>query len=240
MMWLTEREYDSQPAKRYSTIKKWLTYITLFIAGLAMAIDLVTVVYYFIDGQEMTVAFSMKIVAVLVVTLGVFIYYISEIREKLNQRLRRMWLVITTVVVVLSIVWGFAVLGSPRSQRLIKYDTQKVNDLVNISNQVSNQYSTTGILPATLSEMLPNYYVPTDPQTRKPYEYARTGDRTYNICADFNKESQDVVDNGYQYYLKDKGTWVHPEGRYCFAKVVDYPANPGYPRPISTPPQEYI
>src|SRR5438128_2154359 len=40
LMWLMEKSYLAEPEKRNLGVKRWLTYITLFIAGLAMAIDL--------------------------------------------------------------------------------------------------------------------------------------------------------------------------------------------------------
>ncbi|MGH7250038.1 MAG: DUF5671 domain-containing protein, partial [Minisyncoccia bacterium] len=52
LMWLLGKDYKIHPEKQNSGIHKWLTYITLFIAGLTIAIDLITVLYYFLDGQE--------------------------------------------------------------------------------------------------------------------------------------------------------------------------------------------
>ncbi len=42
---------------------------------------------------------------------------------------------------VKSIIWGFSVLGSPHTQRLIKYDEQKINDLQYINSQIQSYYS---------------------------------------------------------------------------------------------------
>src|SRR3989344_1976499 len=54
LMWLLEREYRINPEKQSAGIHKWLTYITLFLAGITIAVDLITVLYFFIDGQELT------------------------------------------------------------------------------------------------------------------------------------------------------------------------------------------
>ena len=192
LMWLLERSYKVEPEKRQVAIKRWLTFITLFVAGIALAIDLVTVLYHFIDGQDLTASFLLKVLSVFVVTLGVFLYYLSDIRGKLTSASRRIWLVVAVVVMVASVVWGFAVLGSPATQRLYKYDEQKSNDLSNINSEIMNSYSQKGALPEKLADMS-GYYIPVvDSQTGQPYTYEKTGDLTYKLCAEFNKATLGV------------------------------------------------
>ncbi len=228
LMWALEKSYKENEEKRQLGVRRWLTYITLFVSGLVLAGDLVTVLYYFIDGQELTIGFLLKVLSVLVVTAGVFTYYISDIRNKLNGNSRKTWAIIATVIILGSIIWGFSVLGSPRTQRLYKYDEQKTNDLTNIQNEINNYYSQEGNLPATLDELNKNYYSNhADPQSQKSYEYAPTSQNKYNICADFNKDSKQ---SGYgQTY--PQGSWTHPAGRYCFAQTIN-PNTYAKPMPV--------
>lgn len=238
LMWLLEREYRTNPEKQSSGVHKWLTYITLFIAGLTIAIDLITVLYYFIDGQELTIGFLLKVLVILIITSSIFIYYISDIRGKLTQRSRMFWRVVAGVIVIGSIVWGFSVLGSPRTQQLLKYDEQKINDLQNLNNQVTSFYSNKGVLPKTVEEIMSyqnNYYPPkVDSQTQKSYEYVKTTDTTYNLCAEFNKATKD---NGNMaipsYYPYGTTSWTHPAGHYCFAETINPNAYP-YSKPVPT------
>lgn len=227
LSWLLEKQYLMEPERKNSTIRKWLTYITLFIAGLVLAGDLITVLYYFIDGQELTVGFLLKVLSVLVVTLGVFMYYISDIRGKLNSNSRKIWTGATVLVILATIVWGFSVLGSPATQRQYKYDEQKVNGLSEINNQITNYYATKGLLPKTLSEVADgNYYVPQlDPQSQKSYEYEKTGNITYNLCAEFNKASneEEKMTAPRLSYPQYGGviSWNHPAGHYCFNETIN-------------------
>src|SRR3989344_3324605 len=151
LMWLLEKEYKIYPEKQSTGIHKWLTYITLFLAGVAIAVDLITVLYYFIDGQELTTGFLLKIFVLLIIAGGIFSYYLSDILGKLTSKLRMIYRIIAFVIVVGSIIWGFSVLGSPRTQRLLKYDEQKISDLQNINNEITNYYSTQGTLPVDLT-----------------------------------------------------------------------------------------
>ncbi|KND50180.1 MAG: hypothetical protein AB198_01845 [Parcubacteria bacterium C7867-003] len=217
LMWLISKDYALDPERKNGGVHRWLTYLTLFIAGITIAVDLITVLYYFIDGQELTTGFLLKVLALLIIAVGVFAYYISDIRGKLTSKSRMMWRVFATVLVLGSIVWGFSVLGSPRTQRLYKYDAQKVNDLQNLRGQVEAYYGTNSKLPDTLQELskinFGNAIV--DLQTNKPYEYSKTGALTYSLCAEFNKDSKDSVSSQpYPYYTEI--SWTHPAGRHCF------------------------
>jgi hypothetical protein len=233
LMWLLERDYTKEPEKRFVGLRKWLTYITLFVAGFATAGDLVTVLYYFIDGREMTAGFIMKVLSVLVVALAVFFYYIYDVMGKLNGTSRKVWVGVSILIILGSVVWGFSVLGSPRTQQLLKYDEQKVSDLQNINNQVTNYYADKGTLPNTLEEMANgNYYITqVDQQKQKPYDYKKTDEITYNLCAEFNKASPDTIGSNMYTSPVSYSSWNHPAGYHCFVETI----NPNmYSKPIPT------
>lgn len=227
LMWLLEKGYSSEPEKRNLPVRRWLSYITLFIAGLVLAGDLVTVIYYWIDGQELTAGFLLKALSVLVVIFVAFMYYISDIRAKLTSVSRKVWLGVAVVIILGSIIWGFSVLGSPRTQRLIKYDTQKVSDLRNIQYQVINYWQMKAKLPtdlAALNDSISGYMSPTDPQTQQAYTYKVTGVKGFQLCADFNLTSKV---NGINSYMDVKPigygseNWNHEKGEKCFDRTID-------------------
>ncbi|OGI68405.1 hypothetical protein A2738_00760 [Candidatus Nomurabacteria bacterium RIFCSPHIGHO2_01_FULL_42_15] len=239
LMWFLERQYRVEGEMQNSVIHKGLTYLTLFISGCVVAGDLITVVYYFIDGQELTTGFLLKVAVLLVIFSSLFIYYISDLRKKLTKNSRMAWRVIAGIIVIGSIVWGFSVLGSPRTQRLIKYDEQKVSYLQNLDGQIENFYSTKGVLPNTIDEVNTyNQYYPNkvDPQTGKPYEYQKTSETTYNLCAEFNKSSNNEESNGKTMTapIRDpynSRSWVHPAGHYCFEQTIN-PDTYRYTKPV--------
>ena len=233
LMWLLEKDYRIFPEKQSSGIHRWFTYITLFLSGLAIAIDLITVLYYFLDGQELTAGFLLKVLVLLVVAGSIFAYYVSDVLGRLTSQSRKIWRIVAGVIVLGSIITGFAVLGSPATQSLYKYDEQKVNDLMTINSEIVNYYDTKGVLPRTLADLTASaYYINvTDSQTGKPYEYESTGENTYNICAVFNKSSKDKNNISQPEVLYQYGgvSWSHPEGRHCFQQTV----NPNiYSKPV--------
>ena len=226
LSWLLGKDFVTMPAKKNLGVHKWLTYITLFLAGLGFAGDLVSVLYYFIDGQELTTGFLLKALVVLVISGLIFYYYISDIRRVLSSKEKMIWRIIACVVVAGSIVWGFSVLGSPRTQQLLKYDEQKVNDLQNINSQIQNFYQLKNKLPATLNDVIGinGYYgtLPVDEQTGQAYEYRITSSGKYELCANFNLESPDTTNPSFARVpgaLDTLYTWEHSSGHYCFTRI---------------------
>lgn len=226
LMWLMGKEYLVEPERQTQGIHRWLTYITLFISGLAIAGDLITVLYYFIDGQELTTGFLLKILVLFIIATSVFLYYISDVRGKLTPKSRMVWRIVSGVIILGSIIWGFTVLGSPRTQRLYKYDEQKVMDLQTLSSLVENYYQIQKTLPNSIEDsqkvMNSSYYqVATDPQTHQPYEYEKTGKTTYNLCAEFNKASPEATSPNI--YARPIGyqSWIHPAGHFCFNQTIN-------------------
>ena len=245
LMWQLEKIYLDEPQSRMTGVHKWLSYITLFLAGITSAVDLITVLYYYLDGQELTTGFLLKVLVVFVVAIGLFIYYISDARGRLTSGGRKVWRLVSTSIIIGSIVWGFSVLGSPRSQRLIKYDEQKINDLQNINGLITNYWQLQKTVPSSLEEsknVLNNsYYIePVDPQSQKPYEYKKTSSTTYELCATFNKASNDktnlrarpYIDTPYPY----GSMWSHPAGHYCFFQNINQQNNKGSNIPVPVMP----
>ena len=234
---LLRRGYVADPSRKEYPVRKWLIYITLFIAGAVLAGDLVTLIYFFLDGQELTTGFILKILSVLVVTGAIFGYYMDDLKDRLTNTRRNIWRIVAAVLVLGSIVAGFSVLGTPSSQRMLRYDSQKVSDLQSIQWQVVNYWQQKGVLPATLAELqdpISGFMIPTDPQTRVPYEYQKTGILSFNLCAEFNKQAQIVNGSVARIaYPEPMGklneSWQHEAGRQCFERTIDpelYPVRP--------------
>jgi hypothetical protein len=229
------KSYIENPAKKELAIRKWLTYITLFVAGLALAGDLVTVIYKFLDGQDLTAAFFLKALIVLIVTGAIFWFYIQDIRDRVSSKNRKVWSIIVGVIILAFIITGFGVLGSPKTQRLIRYDKQKITDLQNIQWQVISYWQINGMLPTSLSDITasqPYNETPTDPQTKTTYEYNKTDTMNFELCAQFNKEdtatqnkygsdiAMPTVMGGKSDYLQNSN-WNHGIGHQCFTRVID-------------------
>ncbi len=82
-LWLSVRigrELADQPVKRQSAVRRWLTYLTLFVSAVTLIIDLITLVDSMLGG-ELTVRFVLKVVIVALIAGTAFGYYLRDLRQ---------------------------------------------------------------------------------------------------------------------------------------------------------------
>jgi hypothetical protein len=74
------RTLREQPVKRLSAVRRWLTYLTLFLAAVILIGDLITLVYQLLGGS-LTIRFVLKVLVVGVIAAAVFGYYLWDLRR---------------------------------------------------------------------------------------------------------------------------------------------------------------
>ena len=242
LSWLLRRSYETDPQLREGWVRRWLAYITLFVAGAVVAGDLITVIYMYLDGQELTAGFLLKVLTLLVVAGGVFLYYLRDIRNVVSQRERRLWRSVSFGLVLVSIILGFVVIGSPADQRAYRLDNERISDLQNIQWQIVNHWQQKGVMPQrleNLSDPLKNNNLPVDPETGEAYTYTRKGNLSFDLCAGFRRDSAHMTPMGYSMMgpryeaydmmIPEGENWQHPAGKHCFERAIDpelYPVRP--------------
>lgn len=230
-----KKDIDENPEKRELKIRKWLLYLTVFVAALVIIGDLVTLINTFLNG-ELTKRFILKILAIFFIAGSIFSYYFSELRE-LRTRGKEVldwvgvykWVVV--VVVILAIGFGFYVAGSPQNQRTVRFDERRTQDLSSLQNQVVNYWQKKNELPKTLDQMANDILgitIPRDPKTGAPYEYKVVGSLKFELCAMFETSSLDqnifgpkAVPARYPYPGNEIQTWQHKAERTCFERTID-------------------
>ncbi len=242
-------------------IRKWMIYVILFLSSLVVAIDLVTLVKYFVSG-EITNRFIFKVIAVLLVAVFVGVHYMFELRgrEKFFGISVALGSSIKATIWVALLVWfSFCVMGSPMEQRSLRLDDRRIQDLQSIQWSVINFYQQKEHLPATLSDLsnpISGSTLPVEPEFEKGkvYEYSVKDEAklTFELCADFAlpmpkgwqeysygkggivpmMEGRDMAVSSYPY--PGGGTnesWDHEAGRTCFERTIDRDIYPPYPNP---------
>jgi hypothetical protein len=76
---LISRAIRSDPSKRGSKVRRWLTYLTLFVAGGVLVGDFTSLVYSLLGG-ETTVRFVLKVLTIAVIAGTIFGYYLWDLR----------------------------------------------------------------------------------------------------------------------------------------------------------------
>lgn len=221
---ILHRESAEHPEKLSSGVRRWLTYLTLFVTACTISGDLITLLFYLLQG-ELTVRFILKVLAVLVLSGIPFLYYLRTMKldhkSYATSPIHKRYLSIATVITLVAVLWGLMTVGSPLKGRMERLDEQRVSDLRLIQNEMLNYvYGATRYdggtatslpkpLPETLDELAKNSSYEkirtTDPQTGDLYEYLPNG-TSYSLCANFSL----ALDQRYDIF------WNHSAGRHCF------------------------
>lgn len=234
LMRIIRNDIVKMPEKSDIWVRRWALYLTVFIAGLTVATDLVTLIYYFLDG-EVTMRFALKVLIVLLVAGAGLMHFLADIWGYWLQYPKRALYVSYAValLVVVTIASGFLIIGSPMDARLYKLDEQKVSDLQNIQWQVVNFYQQKGRVPTSLQELvdpISGWTIPVDPETGEQYSYKADG-MAFQVCATFNKDSRADVSGVTRPVpvVKEPGIdgdlamspWNHGPGVMCFDRAID-------------------
>lgn len=230
LIWLANKDLKLNPEKKDIWVRRWMIFLTLFIAGLTIAIDLATLIYRFLGAEDLTLRFFLKVFFVLAVAITIFRSTLYDLRRTTfdHDKKANISTYIVSAVVIFAIVFGIITIGSPGTQRAKKLDQQRISDLMNIQNEiVYSQWQKIGDIPTNLDSLkdpISNYIVPTDPETKQNYEYRKISKNSFELCANFkteNKTNTDtsaaVIKNSYL----DNENWQHDSGRYCFTRTID-------------------
>jgi hypothetical protein len=137
-------------------------------------------------------------------------------------------------VLLVSIVSGFFIAGTPAEQRAVRLDERRINDLWSMQSSVVSYAESKGDLPANLTTLTAwSGELPTDPDTDSAYDYTKTGRTTFELCATFG--SDQVNDELTEYFgttyptkhvtqLVGGSSWKHPAGYHCFAREIEFAA----------------
>lgn len=235
LMQVIRRDIARDPSRGETWVRRWAIILTLFVAGVAIAIDLITLLTTFLNGEELTTAFLLKALVILLVAGGVFMHFSADLKgywERFPER-RNYVRIGVGVLALSSIIAGFFIVGTPAAARLARLDAQKVMHLQEIGSRVTNYWQAKRKLPASLAELsdpLTFGPVPTDPQSGEPYTYQVTGALSFKLCAIFNAENrvtQPYPESPTVVLMRIGGkgmgqdNWRHASGEVCFDRTID-------------------
>lgn len=214
-------------------VRRWALFLTVFVAGATVIVDLIVLLTTFLSGEALTAAFILKVLVVLLVAGGAFLHFMADLRGYWNVNPAKAksvnWGV--AAVVLVAIIAGFFIVGTPQDARMYRFDQQKVNDLMSIQWQIINYYQQEGELPETLTDLrdpLTGFVLPTDPQTGESYGYESLQNLTFELCAEFNREShglggetpKPMFDRSFAPGFENEN-WQHGTGEACFERTID-------------------
>lgn len=222
------KETKEFPEVKDSGIRKWLIYLTLFVSAVTMVIYLIRLVFNFYGG-ELTLPFFLKVMVVIVLTAIVFVYYLMDLSNRIHKP--RIFAYVSSFFVLLTILLGFFLVGSPAQQRQVRFDLERENSLSEIQWQIVNFWQYKGALPENLLDLndgLTGYFVSVDPETQENYEYKVLSDLSFELCANFSTSNVDSYPDTTREVkpfassgLAGSNSWAHGTGRICFERTID-------------------
>lgn len=122
--------------------------------------------------------------------------------------MRKVVIIVAVMLVLGALGGGFYLIGPPSEERARRFDLRRELDLQRLRLAADLYWTRNKRLPLTLEELAKEAgtdIYSRDPQTGQPYSYTVKGDDTYELCAEFARESERRGD-----------FWSHPAGRWCF------------------------
>lgn len=236
LMRVIRRNIAADPSRNDIWVRRWALYFTVFAAGATIVIDLITLIMIYLRGEEITLAFLLKVLVVLLVAGAGFLHFLADLSGywRTNPQYARYINWGVAALVLVTIVAGFFIVGTPGQARQFRLDEQRTNDLQQIQSQVVYYWQMKQKLPAALSDLsdsISYFTLPTDPETGKSYTYVATGKTTFKLCATFNAQSRLSPEQLRPVYsdLPAPEKWQHGAGEGCFNRTIDpelYPTIP--------------
>jgi hypothetical protein len=192
LSWYVSRDIEKFLYKRDLLVRKVLVYLTLFVTVCTLIGTLVSVIYTYLGG-ELSIRFELKALAVFVVALSLFAYYIYSMKRDYAQKsyIPLAASVIASLVVIVSLVWSVNIIGTPSEMRARRIDSTKLSDISRIQQEVLNRLNSTDKIPVTLKELdnaFQGYAVPSDPITKVSYGYTVVQQPVFKVNYATNKK----------------------------------------------------
>ncbi|RJQ35224.1 hypothetical protein C4568_01230 [Candidatus Parcubacteria bacterium] len=219
-------------SRRDIWIRRWALYLTVFIAGVTFVIDLIVLLNTYLQGEDLTIGFLLKVLTVLLVAGLGFMHFLADIWgywDKHPEYAKSVNYAVGALIIV-SIIAGFFIVGSPQEMRERKQDAVRLDHLQQIQWQIVNHWQQKERLPMTLADLndaISGFQAPVDPKTGEQYQYRQSGAMSFELCATFAKDGGNQ--GGRMEFAVDsmapvKGVsdnWQHGAGRSCFERTID-------------------
>ena len=122
----------------------------------------------------------------------------------------RLFALAGSLAVIMVVLAGLYLGGSPSEQRLFRLDERRVDDLRRLARVIEAYWDKTQRLPQELEELVDGQRLgsmPLDPLSRTTYIFEPIALNAYRLCAEFSRSSQNP---------KPKDFWAHKAGYQCF------------------------
>jgi len=214
------RSLESAHLELQAAVRRWLTYLILFIVSVVMIGWLIGTISSYMNG-DLTAKFGLKALASLLIAGTIGGYYWFDIRrEKAEAKDKTvLWYAYSSMVVVaIALVLAIIYAGSPTEARDRRTDELLLNRFDNIDGAINSYYMENNKMPADLNVLITEKRIVdekqlADPVTGVPIGYKPGKDKLYELCATFKLSN--AQDNQNIYYIS---RWQHGVGYQCLTQ----------------------
>jgi len=207
-----------------SPLRNWLTYFILAVSAVVILGSLVGIINAFLSG-EMTLKSILQLLTVILIAAIVFSYYLYDIRrDKIlkKDKIMKIFFFSSVLLVIVVFVSSWFFVESPKVARERKIDEKVLNNIYSLENYINSYYEKEEKLPEDLLEVNSvaevinfNQFL-VNPVSGEKIEYKKTGEREFELCANFRTDSYESKRNEvYPIYAGD-GSKVYVKGWNCF------------------------
>ena len=225
--WLINKDLSQHEEKAEYRIRKWLLYLTLFIAAITVIMRLVALVYRFwmvilrcVCSQNSDCPCRFR--------QHVWLLFVGCASDRFQKQFSSAhgWHSLRNCC-YREYCRRLLLIGSPADQRRARLDERRTNDLSTIQNQVVYCWTNKGMLPKSLKDLndpINGYTSPLDPETGAEYQYSVVSQYTFKLCADFATASPPQATDAKAIPVSRdlySQNWVHAKGNVCFERTID-------------------
>ncbi len=206
-----------------SQVRKWLSFLTIFIASCIIIGVLIGIIVNYLDGN-LTLRMFLELLVVLAISTMILLYNIFDIRRQDVPKKNILRIVFNSVVIplaIISLIIAFFLVESPTQARSRRIDEKTMNTMSQIKSGLETYYYNDKNLPndlATLKNQGDKYYIYAEDfntiDKDHVISYERLEANRYTICADFLLSSEQIKEVTYDTYLTEM--FPHNAGNNCF------------------------
>lgn len=220
LSWLIAKYLWSGKIHEDSLVRKWLSYVVLFVAAGTIIGDLITLIFNVLDGTAIP-RFLLKVLVIILIAGSIFGFYLWDMRKKdmsgKSYKENRLIAYVYGLVVLIVFISGFFIIDSPVSARNRILNQNIINEMQQAQYEVDSYYQLNKKLPNTIADL--NNTMIKENFGKFAIIYKKTGTDTYNFCANFSSSYAD--DSKYSDNRYYQQTWNYEKGNFCLDRRVN-------------------
>lgn len=122
----------------------------------------------------------------------------------------RLFAMVASAAVVVAVLAGLFLAGSPADERLRRLDEIRISNLRNLNAAIDAYIRRNNFMPRDLVSVVDGRQLmelPVDPESGAQYDFVQIDSGSYQLCASFSAAYSGEVELSF---------WAHPAGRSCF------------------------